>query len=498
MVALKSRWAALAALVLCVLIIGLDGTVLNVALARLAGDLNASTSDLQWIVDAYLITFAVLLLPAGLAGDRWGRKRLLLLGVALFGASSLLAAFAQNTTMLIVARAVMGIGAAILMPLSMSILPTIFPPHERTKAVSIWSIGVALGLPLGPIVGGWLLANYWWGSVFLINVPVVLLALIAAAVLLPESRDPASRPLDLLGVLLSVSGLGLLVYGVIEAPNSGWGSAKVLACVASGIVLTVLFVLRNVIRTQPAVDLRLFANKTFTWGTIATVLAALAMMGLLFVLPLHLQAVKGYTAMEAGIRLIPLILGLAVTGRLAPKITGRLGDKGAITTGMALIAAGFGLGSMTGLSTGYPQIALWLLIVGLGLGLAMVPAMDAVLATLPEAKAGAGSGLVQTLRQVSGAFAVAGLGSLLNSVYTRELPANAPAPARQSIVGAAKLGDPALLHQAQLAFVAGMDTVLLVSAAGALLGAVLTLLFLPSRRKPVVVQESDHELARVA
>jgi EmrB/QacA subfamily drug resistance transporter len=496
MVALKSRWAALAALVLCVLVIGLDGTVLNVALATLAGDLNASTSDLQWIVDAYLITFAVLLLPAGLAGDRWGRK--LLIGVALFGASSLLAAFAQNTAMLIGARAVMGIGAAIIMPLSMSILPTIFPPHERTKAISFWSVGMALGLPLGPIVGGWLLENYWWGSVFLINVPVVLVALIAAAVLLPESRDPSSHPLDLFSVLLSVAGLGLVVYGVIDAPNSGWGSVRVLSCLIVGIVLIGLFVLRNATKAQPLVDLGLFANRTFTWGTIATVFAALGMIGVLFVLPLHLQAVNGFTAMQTGIRLIPLILGLAVTGRLAPRIAQRLGNRGTIATGMAVMALGYAIGSFTGVTTGYAQVAVWLLILGLGLGMAMVPAMDAVLATLPVAKAGAGSGLVQTLRQVAGAFAVAGLGSLLNSVYTRQLPVDAPAAARQSIVSAAKLGDPALLHQAQLAFAHGMDTVLLVSGAGALIGAVLTALFLPSRTKPEGVQESDHELARVA
>jgi len=498
MVAIKSRWAALAALVLCVLVIGLDGTVLNVALATLAKDLDASTSLLQWIVDAYLITFAVLLLPAGLAGDRWGRKRLLLAGVALFGASSALAAFAQDTAMLIAARAVMGIGAAIIMPLSMSILPTIFPPHERAKAISIWSVGMALGLPLGPIVGGWLLENYWWGSVFLINVPTVLVALLAAAVLLPESRDPSSAPLDGLSVLLSVAGLGLLVYAVIDAPTSGWGSARVLSCLGTGIVLIGLFVSRNLLRAHPLVDLRLFRNRGFTWGTVATVFAALGMMGVLFVLPLHLQAVKGLSAMQTGIRLIPLILGLAVTGRLAPKVTAKLGYKTTISTGMAVMALGFGLGSFTVLSTGYLQTAAWLTIVGLGLGMAMVPAMDAVLATLPQDKAGAGSGLVQTLRQVSGAFAVAGLGSLLSSVYTQQLPANAPPIAKQSIVAAAKLGDPGLLHQAQLAFVRGMDAVLLVSAAAALVGALLTLLFLPSQAKSEGVQESEHELARVA
>ncbi|GIH10142.1 MFS transporter [Rhizocola hellebori] len=491
MVALK-KWYALAALVLCVLVIGLDGTILNVALATLAADLGASTGDLQWIVAAYLITLSALLLPAGLAGDRWGRKKLLLSGVALFGLASLLAAFAKDTTVLIAARAAMGVGAAIIMPLSMSFLPVIFPPQERSKAISIWSVGMALGLPLGPILGGWLLENYWWGSVLLINIPVVLVAFVAAAVLLPESKDPHAQKLDPLSVIFSVFGLGLLVYGVIEAPTRGWGSPVVLACLGFGIVLIGLFTLRNLRRAQPLVDLSLLGNRTFAWGTLATVLASLALMGLLFVLPLSLQAVTGLSALQTGIRLIPLILGLAVAGRLAPKVCAKLGAPTTIATGMLLLSGGFGLGTLIA------NTSIWLTVIGLGLGFAMVPAMDVVLATLPEHRSGAGSGLVQTLRQVAGAFAVAGLGSLLSSVYRAQLPADAPAAARESIVAAAALPDPALFEQAKHAFQAGMEAVLLTGAGAAMLGAILVALFLPRTPEPGVVRESEHDLARVA
>ncbi|HEX6682382.1 MAG TPA: MFS transporter [Candidatus Limnocylindrales bacterium] len=474
------RWYALAALVLCGLVIGLDGTVLNVALATLSADLGATTGELQWIVAAYLVTFSVFLLPAGAAGDRWGRKRLLLAGVALFGASSALAAFATDAATLIAARAVMGVGAAIILPLSMSTLPVIFAENERSRAISVWTVGLALGLPLGPVVGGWLLENYWWGSVFLINIPVAAIAIAAGAVLLPESRDPSPSRLDVWSMLLSMTGLGLLVYGVIEAPVAGWGSAKVLATIGTGMVALVLFWFRDSLGTR-----RLFENKQFTSGTIATALSALALMGVLFVLPLRLQAVDGYTAMGTGLRLIPLIAGLMVTGKLAERLIARLGHRVVITCGMLLLSAGFLIGSFT---RGYPMTAAWLFLAGLGLGAAMVPAMDAVLAALPPERAGAGSALVQTLRQVAGAFGVAGLGSLLNSVYGARLPANAPESARESIVAAVR--DPSLAAAAREAFLSGMDSVLIACAAGAFLGAVIVAVFFRASA-PAAVQQPD-------
>lgn len=472
------KWWALAALVLCALVIGLDGTVLNVALATLSAELGATTGELQWIVAAYLVTFSVFLLPAGVAGDRWGRKRLLLAGVALFGAASVFAAFAGDAATLIAARVVMGVGAAIIMPLSISVLPVIFAEHERAKAISILTVGMALALPLGPIVAGWLLENYWWGSVFLLNVPVAAVAIVAATVLLPESRDPSPSKLDALSIGLSMAGLGLLVYGVIEAPVAGWGSAEVLGSIGVGIVALLGFWIRDSLGTK-----EFFRNRAFTWGTAATVFAALALMGVLFVLPLRLQAVDGYSALQAGIRLIPLIGGLMVTGRLAAPLTARLGHKTMIVSGMLVMAAGFWVATMT---RGYPWTAAWLALVGLGLGLVMVPAMDVVLAVLPPGRTGTGSGVVQTLRQVAGAFGVAGLGSLLSSVYADHLPAGAPASARDSIVAAVR--DPALAASARDAFLSGMDGVMVACTLGAVLGAVLVVLFY---RSPAAVEHLD-------
>jgi EmrB/QacA subfamily drug resistance transporter len=478
------KWWALAALVLCALVIGLDGTVLNVALATLATELGATTGELQWIVAAYLVTFSVFLLPAGVAGDRWGRKRLLIAGVAVFGAASVFAAFAGDAAILIVARAVMGVGAAIIMPLSISVLPVIFAESERPKAISILTVGMALALPLGPIAGGWLLENYWWGSVFLINVPVAVVAIVAAAILLPESRDPSPSKLDALSIGLSVSGLGLLVYGVIEAPVAGWGSAKVLGSIGAGILALFAFARRDSLGTR-----EFFKNRAFTWGTAATVLAALALMGVLFVLPLRLQAVDGYSALQTGIRLTPLIAGLMVTGRLAAPLTARLGHKTVIACGMLLLGLGFLVGAMT---KGYGWTATWLALVGLGLGLVMVPAMDAVLAVLPPGRTGTGSGVVQTLRQVAGAFGVAGLGSLLSSVYAARLPSSAPDRARESIVAAVR--DPALAPAAREAFLSGMDSVMLACASGALLGAVLVILFYRSAAAVEQLDDPQREL----
>ena len=463
------RWYALGALVLCALVIGLDGTVLNVALATLAADLDATTGDLQWIVAAYLVTFSVFLLPAGVAGDRWGRKRLLLGGVALFGGASVFAAFAGDAATLIAARAVMGVGAAIIMPLSMSVLPVIFAAHERSRAISFLTVGMAVALPLGPIVGGWLLENYWWGSVFLINVPIAAIAIVAAAVLLPESRDPSPSKLDVISIGLSMGGLGLLVYGVIEAPVAGWGSVKILGSIGAGIAALVSFWVRDSLGTK-----EFFKNRAFTWGTAATVLAALGLMGVLFALPLRLQAVDGYTALQTGVRLIPLIAGLMVTGRLATPLTARLGHKTVIVCGMLVLSLGFLVGAMT---RGYGWTAFWLALVGLGMGAVMIPAMDTVLAVLPPERTGTGSGVVQSLRQVAGAFGVAGLGSLLNSIYAAHLPSSAPEPARESIVAAVRMGDPSLAAAARDAFLSGMDGVMLTCAVGALLGAVLVFSF---------------------
>ncbi|WP_067182646.1 DHA2 family efflux MFS transporter permease subunit [Microtetraspora niveoalba] len=488
----SARWWALGALVLSVLVLGLDATILNVALPTLATELRATTGELQWIIDAYMVPFAALMLPAGALGDRFGRKRVLLVGLAAFGVASVLATSAEGTGALIAARALMGAGAALIMPLSMSILPSVFGPEERGRAIAVWSAAMALGLPLGPVVGGYLLDHYWWGSIFLVNIPVVLVSLVAAAVLLPESRGPSGSRLDLPGALLSVAGLAALVYGVIQAPVDGWSDPAVLVSLTSGAVLLAVFVAVERRTAAPMMDLAFFRSRVFLWGAIGATLVSLVMSGLLFVVPQHLQAVLGHDAFGTGVRLIPMVAGLMAGGLAGERLVERLGLRTVMTAGLLLLAAGFAAGATTSTASSYGFAATWLTVVGAGIGLTMVPAMDGVLATLPEERSGSGSATLQTMRQVGGTMGVAALGSLLSAVYAGGLPSGAPAAARDSVTAAVALGDPVLLRAAREAFVSGMDVVILLCGAGSLVVALLVMIFLPGARRKTA--KSVHEL----
>ncbi|MFC4532618.1 MFS transporter [Sphaerisporangium dianthi] len=474
------RWWALGALVLSVLVIGLDLTVLNVALPTLATELGASTGDLQWIVVAYMVVFASLLLPAGALGDRFGRKRMLLAGLAAFGIASAVATYVGDAGWLIAMRALMGAGAAMIMPLSTSILPVIFPPHERARAIAAWTAGMALGLPLGPIVGGYLLDHFWWGSIFLINIPAVAVAVVAVAFLIPESKDPSASRVDLPGGLLSMAGLGALVYGVIQAPQDGWGDPVVLATVVGGLALLALFAIVEARMRAPMLDPGLFRQRVFLWGAIGATFISLAMTGVLFVVPLYLQAVLGFDAFETGLRVVPMIGGLMAGGLTGERLLPRAGLRRLMTAGLVLLAAGLGMGATTGVSDGYGWTAAWLAIAGVGVGMAMVPAMDGVLATLPEDRTGSGSGALQALRQVGSAVGVALLGGVLSALYIAHLPAGAPEAARDSVAIAVRLGDPALTAAAHDAYVYGMDLVLALCAVLSLLTAALMASRLPS------------------
>ncbi|GGK68776.1 MFS transporter [Sphaerisporangium melleum] len=467
------RWWALAGLVLSVLVIGLDATVLNVALPTLAVEIGASTGDLQWIVAAYLVVFASLLLPAGALGDRFGRKRVLLAGLAAFGVASAVATYVDDSGWLIAMRALMGAGAAVIMPLSTSILPSLFPAHERARAIAVWTAGMALGLPLGPIVGGYLLDHFWWGSIFLINIPAVALALAAVAVLVPESRAPAAGRVDLPGGLLSMAGLGAFVYGIIQAPEDGWGDPVVLVAVIGGLAILAAFVLVETRSNAPMLDLGLFRRPVFLWGSIGATIVSLAMTGVLFVVPQYLQAVQGFDAMQTGLRVVPMVAGLMAGGLTGERLLARAGLRLLMTAGLVVIAAGLGMGALTGTGDGYGWTAAWLAVSGAGVGLAMVPAMDGVLATLPEDRTGAGSGALQAVRQVGGAAGVALVGSVLSALYVARLPAGAPEAARDSVAVAVRLGDPALTAAAHSAYVDGMDGVLALCAVLSLATAVV-------------------------
>jgi MFS transporter, DHA2 family, multidrug resistance protein len=498
----QRKWWALGALALSLLVVGLDLTILNVALPTLATDLDASTGELQWFADAYNLVLAAALLPAGMLGDRFGRKRMLLLALALFGAASLACSFATTSGELIAARAVLGLGAACLLPLSMSVLSVLFTAEERPRALTIWVTANSIGIPLGPIVGGWLLDNYHWGSVFLINVPVVVIGLIAVALLLPESRNPQRPRIDFLGVAASSVGLVAFTYGVIEGGENGWGDPRTLVTLAVGIVALAAFAAWQRRAPNPLVDLALFRSAGFTWGAILATLAMFSMFGVLFGMPQYFQAVLGADALGTGLRLLPIIGGLLVGARLADRLAPRLGAPITVATGFGLLAGGLMVGATTDPGSAYGFTAGWLGVSGAGLGFALPSAMDAAMGALTPERSGVGSALLMAMRQVGGTIGVAILGAVLGSGYRGALDADVPDAARESAsAGAAladRLGSAPLLDSVRSAFVNGMDSMLWVCAGVAAVGIVLALAFLPRRAAaaaPLDPAESPHELA---
>jgi DHA2 family multidrug resistance protein-like MFS transporter len=489
------RWWALGALTLAVLAVGLDGTILSVALPTLATDLHASTADLQWFVSGYTLVLASALLPAGLLGDRHGRKKILLGALALFGAGSLAVAYAPSAGAFIGARVLLGLAAAGVIPLSLSVLTVLFSTEERPRAVGVWAAANFLALPLGPILGGWLLSNYWWGWAFLINLPVVLVGLLAVVVLLPESRSAVRTGLDPVGVLSSSAGLAVVVYGVIQAGQHGWGDTTALAAMVAGTLLLVGFGLweRRLGRRpdgQPLVDLGLFGSTSFTWGTILAAVGVFALFGVLFTAPQYFQAILGTDAMGSGLRLLPLIGGLAVGASVADRVAARVGAKVTVASGFALLAVGLGVGATTGVTSGTGYVAAWTPAVGLGMGFALATASAAALGALPAERAGVGSAVIQAANKVGAPFAAAILGSVLNATYRGQLrlagvPGRVADAARDSVfagvAAARQLGSAPLLDSVRAAFVDGMDVMLWVCAAIAVAGTVLALVFLPGR-----------------
>jgi EmrB/QacA subfamily drug resistance transporter len=491
------RMLIMGALMLAMIVVGLDSTVLNVALPTLAGSLDATTAQLQWILDAYILVLAGLMLPLGALADRVGRKPVLIAGVVLFTAGSLAAAYAPSAGWLIATRAAMGVGAAVILTVPLAVLPTVFEPHERPRAIATMMVAMGLGLPLGPIVGGWLLQHFWWGSVFLINVPVGLLAVAALVAFLPDSRDSAARRTDVAGAVLSTAGLVALVYAVVEAPVRGWTSGPVLGFGGLGVALLGVLAWWQTRTDHPMIDLGLFSRPRFGWGTACATIASFAMLGLLFVLPLYLQAVRGHDPLGTGLRLLPMIGGLVVGAKLGEAATVRLGNRVPVVAGLAVILAGLLWGSTVTVGTTYLPIAGWLALIGLGMGLTMTPAMDAALGEVPADRAGAGSALSMALRQVGGALGIAVLGSVLNAVYTARLdvaglPADLAGTAKESVAAAiavaARTGNGALADSAAQSYVGAMGVVMLTSAALAVVGMAVAATLLPPRAEPAVAE----------
>ncbi|PNG22928.1 MFS transporter [Streptomyces cahuitamycinicus] len=485
------RWWALTALVASTLTLGFDMTILNVALPTMAEELGASTGEQQWMADAYVVVFAALMLPAGLLGDRFGRRLMLVTGLGIFLAGSVMGALAPDVTWVVAARAVMGVGGALVMPLALSVLPALFGPDERSKAIGVMSAASALGMPLGPVLGGWLLDHFWWGSVFLINVPMVAVGLAACLLLLPETRDPASPKVDIIATALTAAGLGALVCAIIEAPTRGWGDPLVAGFLTGAAVLLAGLVLRERRAARPMLDMELLGHRGFLVNALTATLVTFVLAGLLFLLPPYLQTVLGHDALGTGLRLLPMMGGLMVAARGAQPVVARFGPRAVITCGLVVLAFAALLGSRTSPDSGYGFTALWLTVTGLGFGFAVVPAIDGALAALPADRAGSGSGLLMTLRQVGGAIGIALLGSLLAGVYRDRLdvtglPARAAGTAEESVVAAhlvaERTGAAGLATSANSAYVHGMGVVLLVCGVAALLAALLAGTFLPGTR----------------
>jgi len=502
------RWWALAAIAASVLVVGLDLTVLTLALPTIAVSLHASTGDLQWITDGYSLVIAAAILPAGLLGDRYGRKRLLLAALAIFGLGSALCAYASGTGELIGARAVLGIGGAAIFPMALSVIPVMFAPEERQKAVALMAGATILSFPIGPLVGGFLLDRFWWGSVFLINVPVVVIALAAVASLLPESRSSSRPGVDVPGVVVSSVGLAALTYGCIKAGQNGWGDVAALATIGAGALLLGAFVLleRRVYGRggQPLMDLPLFGSAGFRWGTILATLVSFAMFGLFFTMPQYFQDVRGVDALGSGLRLLPLIGGMLVgmiggTRLLSPRkrpggepAPPAASPKLVVTAGFTVMAAAMAAGALSTLTSSTGYAAAWIAAAGLGLGLALPSAMNVALGALSAERSGSGSALISALRQVGATIGVAVLGTLISNGYgsrvnLRGLPATAAGIAKSGVAGgvqvARELGSAPLLDSVRAAFVHGMDLMLWACGGIALLSALLALAFLP--RQPV-------------
>jgi len=474
-----------------------DGTIVNVALPSLAVELGASTRQLQWIVDAYLLVFTGLLLAAGGLGDRFGRKRALIVGLVLFGVTSAYAGSASSANELIFGRALMGVGAALIFPATLAILTNVFSdPSERAKAIGVWSAVTGLAVAAGPISGGWLLEHFWWGSVFYINVPVAIVAVVAAVALIPESKDEHAPALDVVGLLLSVTSISALILTIIEAPEWGWLSVQTLAgfVVAGGLIAS--FIRWELRTTHPMLPVRIFRNLRFSAASVAITSAFFALFGFIFLVTQYFQLVQGYTPLESGVRTLPVALSIATASLLAPRVVDRAGTTRVVTTGLALMAIAFTWISANSAITGYPEIVGQMILLGGGLGLTTAPATESIMGSLSVDKAGIGSAVNDTTRELGGTLGVAVIGSVFSSVYAdaladgpvfTQLAAEAQVLTEESVgaaqIVASDLGPvaPAYLTEVSDAFMSGFGVASLVVVFVAASGAVFAAKFLPAR-----------------
>jgi EmrB/QacA subfamily drug resistance transporter len=495
----RRRWVILGVLVISLIAIVLDNTVLNVALKTIAqpkGGLGASQSQLEWGINSYTLVFAGLLFTFGVLGDRIGRRRMLIIGMALFGLFSLLTAYSQSPDQLIFARAAMGLGAAAVMPQTLSIISNVFEPRERGRAIGIWAVAVGIGVAIGPIVGGLLLAHFWWGSVFLINVPVTAIGVAAIAMLVPESRNPDPGRIDYLGVLLSIVGLVLLVYGIIQGGDKGsWIHWDVLGTALAGLAVLALFAWYEARLSHPSLDVRLFRDPRLSSAVSAIALVFFGMLGAFFFLSFYLQSVRGYTPLQAGLLTLPFAAGQMLVSPRSATLTRRFGAKAVGTAGLLTVTVSLAGYQLLGTSTPIWVLGVIFFIQGAGMGGVMPSATEAVMSVVPRELAGSGSALTNTARQLGGALGVAVLGSIVAQVYRDQLSphlAALPAAARGVATGsitatqavASRLGPSGarLDGFANTAFVHAMHVTTVISAVITLAGAMVVLAWMPGRR----------------
>lgn len=508
------KWWVLAVLVFSLLVIGFDTTILTVALPVLTDELGASTTELQWIVNMYVLLLAAFILAAGSLGDRFGRKKVLLIGLVVFGIASVIAGFSTTTEILIISRGLMGMGAAIMMPLTISILPTVFPPDEQGKAISIWSAGMGVGLLIGPLIGGYILEHFNWGAIFFINIPMIIIAMTGVTVLVPESKDSRTRKIDWLGMVLSSAGLILIVYALTEAPEKGWDSMTILITLITGVTVLFLFVLWQWKATDPMLDLGLLQNARFTWATVAGVVMMFIMAGILFFITQYLAFFYDATPFESGVKLMPLIGAYTVGAIGSNGLVKIMSRKWAIVTGLMVLGIGMYLFTLLTADNTYGDMVYSFVVQGAGMGLMLAPAMDAVMESLHLDEVGIGSAVNNALRQVGTTLGIAIMGSVISYVYAdgvqdsaRKMMPEAPADMVDKIadsIGAAKhmaltLENPLqkqVLLEAGNAFLDGVHTAMWVGIGGVLLAMVTTILFFPSRGRKqdetIHAKESGH------
>jgi EmrB/QacA subfamily drug resistance transporter len=491
------RWIGLVFIGISVIVISLDNTILTTALPSISRELSATTNELQWIVDGYVLVFASLLLTTGSVSDKIGRKRALIIGLIWFMTFSVLAGGSTSTGMLIILRGVLGVGGALILPATLSIISATFPQRERPQAIALWAALFALGVGIGPVLGGFLLEHFHWNSVFLVNIPVGLAAIAGVVLFLNESKDEHAPPIDYPGVVLSILGLFALIYGIIDAGVYGWTSPNVLIALAVGIVLLAIFGWWEAHSPRAMLPMRFFKNMSFTSANVSLTLVSFGQFTFLFFLIPYLQTVQGYSTLESGLRVLPLAITITIMATLSARISRRLGTKYTVAFGIALAAAGYIFMALSfRVDTPYIFILLSQVIVGFGMGCAFSPATNSIMSAIPVDKAGVGSAMNDTTRQLGGALGIAVLGTVLNQVYISRLSEmqatlapNILALSQNSVqaahIVAATMSNSSaaqsLISAADQAYVTGMSQALIVGAVVLIGASLFALRFLPSQ-----------------